>query len=403
MRLLLWISSFNRNPGGSIGRLNDSRTIKAGIPVSLSGQFAVQGGQALAGLQAWAEDANQAGGISLGTGLKRPVNILHYDDASDTREVRRAVERLITVDRVDLVFGPYSSVLAQSASQVTQRHGKVLWNQGGAADGVYQTGNPWVVGVLTSASQYLEGLLPLVRQKNAAARKVAILRASSGRFPKEVSAGVERVARNLEFEVSIREFEAAFSDFTSEIDWLHRVQPDVVLAVGRVPNDIQLARQLSVRPAKFGVVAVVAAGIQQFGDDLAGLVDGFLGPSQWEETAPYAHDYGPSAEQVMASLSRRSHHTVDYPMAQAYAGGLAAQKCIEIAGTMDDRSLRGAAGSAEFTTFFGRFKIDPETGRQIGRQVVIVQWQQGRKVVVWPPAQAQADLVYPWPGGSAIG
>ena len=43
----------------------ERRSIKVGIPVSLTGQFRTQGEQALAGLQAWAADANLAGGILL--------------------------------------------------------------------------------------------------------------------------------------------------------------------------------------------------------------------------------------------------------------------------------------------------------------------------------------------------
>ena len=39
---------------------------KVGIPVSLSGQFRVQGRQALAGLQAWAEGVNRSGGLFIG-------------------------------------------------------------------------------------------------------------------------------------------------------------------------------------------------------------------------------------------------------------------------------------------------------------------------------------------------
>jgi hypothetical protein len=38
----------------------------------------------------------------------------------------------------------------------------------------------------------------------------------------------------------------------------------------------------------------------------------------------------------------------------------------------------------------------PVTGRQVGRSVVLVQWQEGRKVIVWPPEQRQGPLAYPW-------
>ena len=90
-----------------------SSTLKAGISLSLSGQFQVQGRQALAGLQAWAEDVNESGGVKVGySGIGRPISVIYYDDASKTDQACQATERLITQDRVDLLFGPYSGVLA---------------------------------------------------------------------------------------------------------------------------------------------------------------------------------------------------------------------------------------------------------------------------------------------------
>jgi branched-chain amino acid transport system substrate-binding protein len=83
----------------------------------------------------------------------------------------------------------------------------------------------------------------------------------------------------------------------------------------------------------------------------------------------------------------------DYAMAQAYAGGLVAGRCLMEAGTLDDELLREAAGGAEFTTFYGPFKIDLETGVQVGRPVLLVQWQKGKKVVVWPPALRQERAI----------
>ena len=90
--------------------------------------------------------------------------------------------------------------------------------------------------------------------------------------------------------------------------------------------------------------------------------------------------------------------TVYYPIFLAYAAGLVAQRCVEEAGTLDQAALREAAGRLDFSTFYGRFKIEADTGRQIGRSVVLVQWQQGRKVIVWPPEQRQGGLMYPWRG-----
>ena len=381
--------------------------IKAGIPVSLTGQFQVQGKQALAGIQTWADDVNRAGGIALRPGSTRlKLELVHYDDASLSQQAQRATERLIIRDKVDLLFGPYSSVLASASAAVAEEHHRVMWNQGGASDNIYQRGYRYIIGILTPASNYLAGLLPMIRQADEKAATVGIVRASTGAFPKAVSLGVEDQVERMGFKLDfVEEFDAGDTadktDFKILAEKVALAAPDVLVAVGRIGNDIALARCLVDYRSSFKAVAVVAAPIRQFRDALGAGADGFLGPSQWEAAAAYPQDYGPSTFEVLDSLAshgaaRLDRSQVDYPMVQGYAAGVVAQRCVETAGTLDNDGLREAAAGLDFSTFYGRFKIDAGTGRQVGRSVVLVQWQKGGKSVVWPPEQRQTALVYPW-------
>ena len=374
--------------------------LKVGISASLSGQFQVQGRQALAGLQAWASDVNQAGGIALGNaGPMAQVSVIHHDDASKPDLAKQVTQRLISEDKVDLLFGPYSGVLARAAAEVAESRQRLIWNQGGATDDIYQRGHRWVVGVLTPASQYLTGLLPLIGDADPEASSVGLLRTETGSFPRLVAHEVQRQADNLGFRVSyVREYPASLDDFSGIVDEIREAGPDVLVAVGRIHNDLQFGQALARCPIQLRAAAVVAAPIQQFREALGDGVEGFIGPSQWEPGGQYPHDYGRSAQQVLESLSEWGQGPVDYPMAQAYAAGLVAQRCLEHAGSLDDRALRQAAAELDFSTFYGRFKIDPATGRQVGRSTLLVQWQQGRKVILWPPEQRQAALLHPWPG-----
>ncbi len=393
-----------------------SPTIKVGISVSRSGQFQTQGRQALAGIRAWAADLNRADGLAVADrpSSPTPVSVVYYDDASRVDGAIRATRRLIEEDRVDLLFGPYSSGLARAAAEVAGEHDRLLWNQGGASDNIYQPGRR-TVGILTPASEYLAALPGLVRQAAPAARTFAIVRCSVGVFPRQVSGGLEREALALGFEKTLHhEYLPDITNFSDVLDLVERAKPDLLLAVGRIRHDLALAGQLAQRRRSAssmggrmpGVAAVVAAPIEQFRDALGDDVAGFIGPSQWEppaegpDAAAYSPDYGsfygPGAAQVMTSLRRESQATgnlaVDYPMAQAYAAGLVAQRCVTEAGTLADSALWEAAAGLDFSTFYGRFRIDPESGRQVGRSVVLIQWQQGRKAIIWPPEQRRAAL-----------
>ena len=211
-------------------------TLIVGMPVSLSGQFQFQGRQALAGLQTWAEEAN----------LKFPdaYKVIYYDDASYSSTVREATRRLIVEDQVDILIGPYSSGLTSVAAQVAEEHGKLIWNQGGASDDVYNQGYHWTVGILTPANRYLSGLLPMVRQFDTSASTVALIRASTGEFSKSVCAGVTETSDDLGFKITLEvEFDVSADDFTDLFTAIIVAEVDVVVIVGRVLPGYRVSRK----------------------------------------------------------------------------------------------------------------------------------------------------------------
>ena len=373
----------------------------AGISASLTGQFAVQGRQALAGLSSWAEYVNAGGGLLIG-GRRHPVTLRHYDDASRADHARRNTDRLIAQDGVDLLFGPYSAGLTSAAAEIAEQQGRILWNHGGAGNAVYRRGYRHIIGILTPADRYLAGLPALARAAHPDARTLAIVRVDAGAFARQVGDGAEMAAQSLGFDIILRrEYPVGQTDFAGIAAEIAAVAPDVLVAVGRIRHDIALAQALArLRPRpRIGLAAVVATPIADFAAALGPDADGFVGPSQWEpQTAVAAPAVGPPADVAMRLLSAaaRAHAVpVDYPMAQAGAAGLVAQHCIQAAGTLDEAALRNAAGMMDFSTFYGRFRIDA-SGRQVGRSVALVQRQDGRKTAVWPPELADGGLRWPF-------
>jgi len=85
------------------------REVTAGLSVSCSGRFHVQGQQALHGLLLWQSLVNAQGGMAVGAADRRPVRLIWYDDFSQAHRARTNVLRLLREDRVDILFGPYSS------------------------------------------------------------------------------------------------------------------------------------------------------------------------------------------------------------------------------------------------------------------------------------------------------
>jgi branched-chain amino acid transport system substrate-binding protein len=361
--------------------------IRVGMTAALTGRYSGPGRQALAGVQAWIEDTNRTGGLWLrDCGGHLPVRLTYYDDASSAERCGTLTERLIVEDQVDLLLGPYASVLTRRAAAVACRYCCVLWNHGGAAEAVYAAGSGWVVGILAPASRYFHGVLDFIRLAYPAARRVAMVHSSAGAFPREVVTGAQQYCQERGFEaVGTYTYPPETVDFAPLFGQLANDQPDVLLGVGRIENDLHLATQWVNAGLTVSAVGLIVTPLALFRDVLGDAADGFLGPSQWEPGIITAPDYGPSSQEVMSSLLAQGATGVDYPMAQAYAGCLVAQRCLAEAGSLDQQVLRQVAGRLDFTTFYGRYRIEPASGRQLGHVMPVVQWRGGIKVIVWPP------------------
>ena len=380
--------------------------IRMGIAVALSGRYALLGRQVLAGLECFIQDVNAAGGVRASAHAQpRPVELFIRDDRSDAAACAQAVRELIEVEGIDLLLGPYGSGSTLAAAKVAESRGVVLWNHSGSADQIFDAGFRLLVGIISPASSYLASILELVRANDPVARNVALVSAETG-FAQDVANGVERWIADAGFNLLVHHrYPSGCSDFRSILNRLRHHRLDCLLGVGRIEDDLQLARDLIATPLRAKSVGLVVAAIDEFRDTLGAAVEDFMAPSQWEPAAAYVPDYGPSTTEFVASYRRSTVQALDYPAAQGYVGGLIAQRCVEMAGSLDQAALREAADQLRCTTFYGPFRIDPGSGRQLGHQMLVTQWQGGQKRIVWPLAVASATAIYPgpwWLAGSSV-
>ena len=362
--------------------------IRFGATISTSGRYALQGRQALAGLHAWVEGVNQEGGTKLGRdGTRIPVELLYYDDASSPGRAGENAERLIGQDEVHALIGPYSSDLTRAVLPVARRHGKVLWNHGGASDDLYPPGGR-AVGILTPVSRYFTGVIDLAHTLDPdACRLVLVCRKGSG-FGRHAARGVRRAAGAAGFTTHVVTYSSLAAELPRVLATLQKLQPDLLLSTGSFHEEVALAQGLIAHGLGANTVGLTAAAMEEFGRALGRHAEGFLGPSQWDPGIRYTPDFGPSPAEVARRI-RAKGEAADYPGAQAYAACLIAQRCLEEEGIRSDEAVFRTACSLDCTTFFGRFRIDPGTGVQVGHEMVCVQWQGHKKMIVWPPGSAQ--------------
>jgi branched-chain amino acid transport system substrate-binding protein len=117
--------------GSASGRGN-AGPIKIGISLSLSGDFSDPGKFAMQGYKLWAKIVNAHGGI-----LGRKVTLSIKDDASSPTQAATNYQNFITKDRVDLVFGPFSTLLTAPSAAVASRYGYAFIEPAGGGPAVF--------------------------------------------------------------------------------------------------------------------------------------------------------------------------------------------------------------------------------------------------------------------------
>ncbi len=374
--------------------------LRVGTTQSLSGMYARQGQQALQALRLWVDETNAQGGMFVPEFHHTvALQLIAYDDCSRRHDVEQLTERLISVDCVDFLIGPYSSGLAYAAAMIAEAHQKPLWNHGGSSDAITRQGFRWSVHLPTPASGYFAGLFSCLRSQGAGAGPVAIIQRSRGTFSTEVATGVRQHAERSGFPTLSPFFYPVDPDNSGQMsalaEALAAANPAAIIAIGRYEDDVALLRQLAETPLEAMVVAAVAAPMQEFRRDLQEVADGCVGPSQWESGPRPSVDVGPSSATFVERFRQRFGQNPDYPAAQAYAAGLILQRCVVLAETCSDAALRAAADTLACRTFYGNFRLDAASGRQVGHETVLVQWQRDEKKVIWPAGLAEARLIWP--------
>src|SRR5262249_56782286 len=90
--------------------------VRIGLSISLTGATSPAGRQVQAGLDIWRDDVNTKGGL-----LGRPVELVYYDDQGAPANAPGIYAKLMSVDQVDLLIGPYSTnVIAAAMPAIVQ-------------------------------------------------------------------------------------------------------------------------------------------------------------------------------------------------------------------------------------------------------------------------------------------
>jgi branched-chain amino acid transport system substrate-binding protein len=381
--------------------------IKVGLPISLTGKYDVLGTRNLQGARLWAEWANDNGGIYVKeAGGKLPVEVVWYDTKSDKDTTIKLTEKLINEDKVHFLLGPYGSSLTLASAAITEKYGRMMFSHSGASDKIWAQGYKYVIGVLTPSSYYYKSTMEMLADLKPATKTVALI-TEDNPFNLSIRKGIKRWAQELGFQVVFDEvYPAPPTDLSPILSKVKRVKPDAILASCHFKDGALLARQAAELKVytRFFALGSAPSTLEWWSAVGPAGAQCTVATSQWEPIdAPnpdaFKNWYGPkmTAARFNEWYKKRWGKPTDFRGTQAFAAGLVLQWGIEHAGSVSTDKVRSALDKMDIMTFYGRQKIDPATGIQVGHGMVAAQWQDGKKIVVGPPDLAVGEIIYPMP------
>lgn len=380
--------------GGSGGSSGSSGPLKIGISLSLTGDFSDSGKAAERGYNLWASTVNKDGGI-----LGRKVALTIVDDASSPDQVVSNYTNLITQDKVNLVFGPYSSLLTVPASRVAQRYGYSFIESAGGGPSVFaqKLNNLFFVQPAPTTeggnvfADYILSLPASERPRTAAYAKLddpfsaPIAENIRQRFE---AAGIKTVYDQT--------YPAETSDMTPIIAGIAAKNPDVV--IGGSQEADAFAQVKAMIQLKFNPKWLFEAnGANSPGDFPAAVglanTNGVFSSADW-----YADSTIAGSKQFIAAYIKEFGGTaqqIDPTSAEAYSAGMLLQEVAKKTGKIDNQTIIKTLHSGTWPTLVGNLSWNQYGAPKGSYQ--LVQWVNGKLSTVYPAATAQTSPVAPKP------
>jgi branched-chain amino acid transport system substrate-binding protein len=367
--------------------------IRIGASLPLTGDFSEPGSAAEEGYEVWVAMTNEAGGI-----LGRQIELTVVDNASDQNTAVADYEKLITVDKVDLVVGPFSSFLVIPTSEVAARYGYAFVEPAGGAPDVFNRGltNLFFAQPARGALQadpfaaYILGL-----PEDSRPTTYAVV-SQDDPFTLGVMERLKEQLNEGGLELVLDEIYAPdTTDFSALAAKVANLDPDLIVG-GTVLEDsigqIRAYQEAGYQPrGAFFTTGPSLPG--PFREGLGDATEGVFASISW---FPDANEFQ-NAEFVAKYIEMFGGEAGDIPedAANAFTVGQVLQQAAENIQSIDNTALIEELHKSTFQTVVGPLSFD-EVGAPKG-SFMLLQWQGDTFVIVGPEGREQAAPIWPKP------
>ncbi len=382
--------------------------VKIAMLVPLSGPWARSGILEKLGAEMAIDDVNAAGGIKALGGAK--LRLMQFDAGDSAEKAKDAAQRMIAQEP-DIVggFGCWSSTLTLAATEVTER-AQLPWLTLSYSDLITGRGFSHVFQTAPTANYQAQHLLPTI---------VDLAQRSTGKKPTRMGMIGDNTAANVVFFKDLRDhtladnglvavvdevFTPPLTDATTLVQKVRSGRPEFcIMLSSNVPDDKLLLDKFAEYGLAGGKLPLIGGGGHigapellnvTSAEELQGLMAGL---ANWP---------GKPMEDVGRRFVERTKEPwFGHDSLFAYAHVLIFAAALERTGAADKAKVTEALRTMDMrdgpALCFpgGHLKFD-DKGRRVDAQLVVIQWQNGRPLAVYPPEIATAPAVWP-KGGRA--
>lgn len=384
-----------------VARAQLPKEVKVGLIVPLSGIYTRPGQVMRMGAEMGIAHINAQGGVKALGGAKLKLVVI---DCGDTTEKAKNAAQRMVANETELVAatGAYLSSFTLAVTEVTER-AKLPVLTLSYSDLLTERGFKYIFQTAAPASvQSAIGLPELMKLAEAASGKrpktVAMIMDNTGTSVATAKALKEKVFGELGLKLIVEEiWTPPLADATPLIQKVRSARPDLLLFM---PN--------AVSDAKLGLEKIKEFGLGQGRIPTVSFSITIAEPDMLQSVSP---DVVQGIMTIVANWGSKGHEALINELRMKYKEPWMTQNAIstygdmwlikdalEKAGKADAQAVAGAFRNLDGAPakYFpgGILKFD-DKGRRIGAGVVIVQWQSGVPVTVYPPNLALGTPIWP--------
>jgi branched-chain amino acid transport system substrate-binding protein len=377
-----------------------AQKFRIGCALPLTGVFGRDGNLVKDAYTFWADTINATGGITV-KGKKYPIELIFMDDKSDKAESAKLVERLITVDKVDLLAGGFGSDSVFAASAVSEKYKYPMISGSASSNKLFERGFKYYFSTIGKATEEVRGCVEIAGSLNPKPKTAAVI-GSDVLFTSLAAEGYKTYLKKEGIELVFNElFPISLEDYNSLLFKVKQKNPDMLLVGSHLKVALSVMKALKEVDWMPKIVAFsYGPTVPDFVKSLGKDSEFVLAASEWAPNLPYKDAVFGTARQLNDNYFKKFSRNPDYVEVASIGGALVQQWCVEKLGVApplkdaDRAKINEELHKGDWNTSYGRIKFAAD-GANADHPPVVVQVQDGKLTTVFPKDAAEKPVWYP--------